>query len=584
MNRGRAVSTRRSAGRRIAACTSLALAAGMLLAVPASADEAPAHRSVGEQPREQAAAPNLTLPDLRTDKNRSGVSSESVEGALAVARPRSDLNDDGASDMLYRTVNGDYRLALTGGGGNLDYSFEYSTESFADVFSIAGLDSTAADHATVFTVSSRGVLTAYKADPYFADAYWSGAGWQIYNKVFSPGDLTGDGVGDVLARTPGGELWIYAGTADKATPLAPRVKVGNGWNGYDQLVGVNDVNGDAIADLYARTPSGDLYFYSGTSEIGRPFKGRVKAGWGYDIYNTMFSTDDIDGDGLGDVFGRTLTGTLYYYISDGTGNFKPRQVDATGWNEASQFAGAGNNPAWGKNDVMGVDKSGVLWAYYGMNNGLLSQRYEVGSGWQGAKLTLASSHDNDGYADLFEVYNGGLYNLSYGSEGGYLGSGWQIYNTLVGPGDLSGDGKGDLLARDSSGVLWLYQGNGNGSAVAPRIKIGAGWNGYNAIVGAGDITGDGRADIVARTPAGQLYLYKGHGQAGWVFESRQLIGGGWQGYNKLVAPGDITGDGRADLLATTSGGTLYRYDADGKSPFKPRVSIGSSWNTYASLH
>ncbi|MGW7289397.1 FG-GAP repeat domain-containing protein [Streptomyces sp. NPDC054847] len=567
-------------GRRIAACTALALAAGMLLATPASADDAPVRPLPAEKPAADAGRAQVTLPNLRTDKDRSAAS---ADAALAVARPRSDVDGDGISDVLYRGIGGQWWLEASASAGG-EYLFDYTEESFKDVFSLAGLQSAAPESPTHFTLSTTGRLTAYRSDLTSGYSFWSGNGWNIYNKVFSPGDLTGDGVGDVLARTHGGELWLYKGTADLSTPLSARVKVGSGWQAYDQIVGVNDVNNDAIADLYARTPSGDLYFYSGTAEAQRPFKERVKAGHGWQIYNTITSFDDIDGDGLGDVVGRSLSGTIYSYIADGTGNLKPREQLGTGWEAVSQFAGAGNNPAWGKREVFGVDKSGVLYAYHALNNGRLSAREQLGSGWQGAKLTLSSSVDNDGYADLFEVYDGGLYNLSYGYEGAYLGKGWQIYNALVGPGDLSGDGKGDLLARDSSGVLWLYPGNGSGTAVTPRIKIGAGWNGYNAIVGAGDITGDGFADIVARTPAGQLYLYKGHGQAGWVFESRQLIGSGWQGYNKLVAPGDITGDGRADLLATTSGGTLYRYDADGKSPFKPRVSIGTSWNTYASLH
>lgn len=43
-------------------------------------------------------------------------------------------------------------------------------------------------------------------------AAWSGTGWQIYNKVITPGDVTGDGRPDLLARTYGGELYLYEGT------------------------------------------------------------------------------------------------------------------------------------------------------------------------------------------------------------------------------------------------------------------------------------------------------------------------------------------------------------------------------------
>ena len=40
--------------------------------------------------------------------------------------------------------------------------------------------------------------------------------------------------------------------------------------------------------------------------------------------------------------------------------------------------------------------------------------------------------------------------------------GWQGYTAVLRAGDLTGDGRADLLARDASGWLWLYPGEGNG--------------------------------------------------------------------------------------------------------------------------
>jgi hypothetical protein len=61
-----------------------------------------------------------------------------------------------------------------------------------------------------------------------------------------------------------------------------------------------------------------------------------------------------------------------------------------------------------------------------------------------------------------------------------VGGGWQIYNSLVGVGDASGDGKADLLARDTAGVLWAYRGNGKG-LFATRMKVGTGWQMYSRL-------------------------------------------------------------------------------------------------------
>jgi peptidoglycan/xylan/chitin deacetylase (PgdA/CDA1 family) len=61
---------------------------------------------------------------------------------------------------------------------------------------------------------------------------------------------------------------------------------------------------------------------------------------------------------------------------------------------------------------------------------------------------------------------------------------------ILGPGDFSGDGNVDVLARDG-GALWLYRGNGSGRWLSPPLKIGTGWDGMTAILGPGDFSGDG---------------------------------------------------------------------------------------------
>ncbi|MFJ3103143.1 FG-GAP repeat domain-containing protein [Streptomyces sp. NPDC086835] len=571
-------------GRRVATCTALALSAGMLLAaVPAHADDNPAPHAPVER-----VAPSVedlrkpSLPRLRSDE--PAAQNPSFGAEIAVARPRSDVDGDGYSDLLHRAWDGQYYVSASGSPETYPYPLGNSSETYKDAFSVAGLDPAAPDTPTHFTLSATGRLSSYSSTVYGGDLVWSGTGWQQFNKVFSPGDLTGDGVGDVLTRNPAGELFLYRAKGGTAVePFAAKVNVGSGWGQYDQIVGVNDSNGDAIADLFARNTAGELYFYSGTGEPTRPFKERVKVGSGWNVYNQLFSWDDIDGDGLGDLVGRTRSGVLYLYGSTGTGALKPREEGGSGWNYVSQFAGSGNNPAWGKGELIGVDKSGVLYDYVVENDGTFSPRARISEGWGGSRLALTSSFDDDGFADLLEVYEGTLYNYNDMAGDGIIGGGWGIYNSLVGPGDLSGDGKGDLIARDSAGVLWLYRGNGTGSGFASRTKIGSGWGQFSVLTGSGDVDGDGRADLIARATDGRLYLYSGTGVASAPFKAKKLIGSGWNTYNKLVAPGDMNGDGRGDLVARNSDGNLYRYDANGKGGFNAKVLIGSGWNTYNGL-
>ncbi|MFE4194658.1 FG-GAP-like repeat-containing protein [Paenarthrobacter sp. NPDC056912] len=90
--------------------------------------------------------------------------------------------------------------------------------------------------------------------------------------------------------------------------------------------------------------------------------------------------------------------------------------------------------------------------------------------------------------------------------------------------DFNGDRKPDVLSRDGNGNLWLYPGQGNGGWL-PRIQVGQGWNVMTSIVAPGDFNGDGNADVLARDGSGALWLYPGNGRGGWF--ARVQVGQGW---------------------------------------------------------
>ncbi|MFE7601437.1 FG-GAP repeat domain-containing protein [Streptomyces sp. NPDC057494] len=562
--------------RRVTTCTALALSAGMLLASPAVAEGGP--RPVVAQPQ------SAERPTPRLDMSQPAVEAGGARaaGATAVVAPRFDVDGDGRTDLIHRKQDGRTYVAPTATAAAT--KFETADSLLFQNLDLVPLgDQDGTGRPEVLSVARNGVVRLYaEATGTSGTLAWSGNGWNIYNKVFSPGDVDGDGRADLLARQYDGTLYFYRATGVLSAPFAGRAKVGPGWGAYDQLVGIGDNDGDGRGDAVARATDGRLYFYGSTGDPASPFKPRKELGKGWNTYNQIVAPDDRNGDGKADLLARDQAGALWAYSGLGNGGYSAPVKLSGSWLGVDQFGGAGNIPTAGKSGFVGRDKAGTLFWYGDQNNGKLTARAQWGGtgGFAGASLAYVSALDEGSFADLLEVYRGHLYNAERD-----LGGGWQIYNLLVGPGDLSGDGKSDLLARDTAGVLWLYPGNGAGTGVASRIRIGAGWGGFNRILGAGDFSGDGRADVVVRDGSGNLYLYKGTGSATSPFAGRVRIGTGWGTYTMLAAPGDLNGDGKADLLGVNAAGDLYRYLGTGTgAAISPRVKIGSGFQTYTNLY
>ncbi|CAM5645780.1 hypothetical protein STENM327S_05983 [Streptomyces tendae] len=135
-------------------------------------------------------------------------------------------------------------------------------------------------------------------------------------------------------------------------------------------------------------------------------------------------------------------------------------------------------------------------------------------------------------------------------------------------------------------MLWLYKGTGSTSApFETKSRVGGGWSVYNTLTDTGDLTGDGKADLIARDKSGVLWLYKGTGNAASPFEGRSRVGGGWSAYDVLNGPSDLNRDGVPDLIARDKDGVLWFYQGTGgaSAPFKARARVGGGWNTYGMI-
>jgi hypothetical protein len=112
-------------------------------------------------------------------------------------------------------------------------------------------------------------------------------------------------------------------------------------------------------------------------------------------------------------------------------------------------------------------------------------------------------------------------------------------------------------------MLWLYPSTGAG--FGPRVRIGTGWGALQDITMAGDLTGDGRADVVAvQSATGRLVLYPGRGTG---FSPAVTLGDGdWRGLDELTGVGDVDGDGIGELVARVKEtGALRLYPGWGRT-------------------
>jgi hypothetical protein len=260
------------------------------------------------------------------------------------------------------------------------------------------------------------------------------------------------------------------------------------------------------------------------------------AGW------TMLPAD-INGDGKSDIIAyfigeqnSNLGIKTLAFIGDGTGNFVQ-----TAYNDHSS---SGYGAGWNISpvDINGDGKMDLL-AYFG---GSLNSNLGI--------KTIAFIGDGTGnfvqaaYNDL--------------SSSGY-GAGWNIA-----PVDINGDGKIDIVAyfigdkNSNLGIKTLtYIGDGAGNFVQTAYNdhsssgYGAGWN-----MAPVDINGDGNVDMLAyfvgplNSNLGiKTIAFIGDGKGNFILKAYNDLSSSGYGAGWSIAPVDINGDGKTDIVAYFAG-------------------------------
>ena len=152
-------------------------------------------------------------------------------------------------------------------------------------------------------------------------------------------------------------------------------------------------------------------------------------------------------------------------------------------------------------------------------------------------------------------------------------------------GDIDGDGRSDACVRETDGVrCWTSSGEGFEATVeGPALGDAEGFDepAYFTSLRLGDVDGDGRADLCARWPDG----LRCHRSTGRGFEDTRLLpaladdaGYAHVSHYGTLRVGDIDGDGRADVCARSAEG-MACWKSGGRG-FESRVE-GPRWTDAA---
>ncbi|WP_256341449.1 N-acetylmuramoyl-L-alanine amidase [Streptomyces sp. TLI_105] len=415
-------------------------------------------------------------------------------------------------------------------------------------------------------------------DPYFTSGWQFGSNWA--NKVTAGSThVVAESRTDWTAIWYGGQkAWFYNPGGQYTAPV-------------DVKTAITAKDGATSIPVYGRAYPEDAA-YTGTgvpvqaSNSASLTKYSLPAGQLYvkagdpvpgDYYYSAYNTD-----------GTRVVGTTNIFIPIRY-NHRMAWVKASDVKEVATKAPVS---ATNRYNLLARDTSGVLWQYQG--SGSVSApyltRYRISAGWNTYNtVTPMTALRADGTGDVMARDTTGVMWYFPGSGNPSMpfksrikvSAGWQIYDRMVGVRDITGDGKADLLAREPSGNLWLFKGTGTpATPFAARVKVSAGWTIYNQLVGTGDLTGDGKPDVMARDTSGNMWMFKGTGTS-TLFSPRVKISAGWQTYNSLVGPSDLTRDGKVDFTTRDSTGVLWTFPGTGSStPFAPRVRVGGGWQIY----
>lgn len=187
-------------------------------------------------------------------------------------------------------------------------------------------------------------------------------------------------------------------------------------------------------------------------------------------------------------------------------------------------------------------------------------------GANGAKVAVGDVN-NDGFDDLILTAAGNNPNALVGVISGRDNSVLRVFNAFPGfggsfnlaAGDVNGDGFADIIVGQAAGgdLIGVYSGATGGLLSVIR---GAAGLPTGVTLAAGDIDGDGRAEVIAGT-ATQFFFAGAYNAAGQLVTSTPLSLATAYTRGVTVAAGDLNGDGDAEIVLGLAADPIFvTYD------------------------
>ncbi len=344
-----------------------------------------------------------------------------------------------------------------------------------------------------------------------------------------------------------------------------------------------DFDGDGIMDVVTivKTVSGGAGHYWLAVALGNgdgTFKTPVLTATPQDL-NDPFVVGDVDGDGKDDVIvahqptSTSPTATFDVLLSNGTGGFTFKGNNAITTNDLAGGTLYDVNGD-GKLDAVIVDSSlpGNVWTLIGNGDGTFQAATSVTLNGQAGSSVVFGDFNGDGLLDFADNdYSTGQLTVYLATSATAYANGVS-YTTASGvydacsnaAGDLTGDGEAEIVSSNCLlNTVTIYVNDGSGGfstgtdyavATAPAV---AGNVVYAAPWSAtiADLDGDGKADIISTNYfASDITVLHGNGDGTVGTPSYGFATGGFPSTPAIVA--DFNGDGLLDVLVADN---VYSY-------------------------